>query len=113
MSTAPSTLTPPIVMPDGSHWEQCGATVYHRPISTRPEDLATAASVEVYSYGGKHRGGDVLLSTGRQPFSMSLYLEPDDADRLADALRLAAQQVRAVRAIKAQRAAQTVQGGAA
>ncbi|MBS0501135.1 MAG: hypothetical protein JSR74_12530 [Proteobacteria bacterium] len=113
-TTLPATLKPPIVMPDGRHWEKHGATVYHRPQATYLEDeRATAAGVDVYSYGHEHRGGDVLLSIGRQPFAMSLYLEPDDADRIADALRLAAQQARLVRAIKARRAARAVEGDAA
>lgn len=103
MSTA--TQSTPAVSKDGEHWEQHGPTVYHAPQFDHPENRATAAPVATFSYGSKHRTGDVLLSVGREPFSLVLYLAPEDADQLADNLRRAAAQARAVRALKAQRKA--------
>lgn len=104
MSTA--TQSTPTVSEDGEHWESHGLTVYHAPQIGSPENRATAAVVCTHSYANKHRAGSVLLSVGREPFSMSLHLEPEDAEHLADALRKAAAQARAVLSIKAQRKAQ-------
>lgn len=108
MSTATQSTT--AVSKDGEHWESHGLTVYHDPQIGSPENRATAAMVCTYSYGNKHRAGSVLLSVGREPFSMSLHLEPEDAEHLADALRKAATQARAVLAIKAQRMAAKAEG---
>ena len=103
MSTA--TQSTPAVSKDGEHWESHGLTVYHDPQIGSPENRATAAMVCTYSYGSKHRDGNVLLNVSREPFSLSLHIEPEDAEHLADALRRAAAQARAVRALKAQRKA--------
>lgn len=106
MSIAPViTITPPVVDHEGNHWEQHGRAVYQIPRWGSQESLATASSMVVYTRGDEKRSCEVLLATSRDPFSMSFYMEPDDADAIADALRLAAQQARAVRALKAQRAA--------
>lgn len=105
MSTAPATtIKPPIVSKDGNHFETHGKTVYHAPTWNSPEARATAAQVVVYSRGDEKKACEVLLCINREPFHTSFYMEPDDADVLADALRMAAQHARAVRAIKAQRA---------
>ena len=100
MSTA--TQSTSVVSKDGEHWESHGLTVYHAPQISSPGERATAAMVCTYSFGNKHRAGSVLLSVVREPFSMSLHIEPEDAEHLADALRKAAAQARAVLAIKAQ-----------
>lgn len=100
MSTA--TQSTPAINKDGHHWESHGLTVYHSPCRETPENRATAAMVCAYSYADKSSDGHVLLSVGREPFALSLHLEPEDADLLADGLRRAAVQARAVRALKAQ-----------
>ncbi len=110
MSEAPA--SPPVVSRDGSHWEGHGRTVYHYPNASAgkgTEELLTAANACVYSYSNPKflcaEKAFAVLNVGRQPFSFSMHLEPDDADQLAAALQQAAQQVRSVREILAKRAA--------
>ena len=105
---------PPVIDRDGSHWKGHGHSVYHQPNASshkNKEERLTAASVNAFSYANPKLMGDekatVLLNVTRQPFHLSLNLEPDDADMLAAALQQAAQEVRAVRAILADRAAKT------
>lgn len=99
-------LAQPLILQNGSHLQQHGATVHHSPISTFPEQRATAANVSVFSLSDFRKSNCVvMLSVCREPFSSSINLEPNDALQLADSLRMAAQQALAVDAIKSARTA--------
>jgi uncharacterized protein (DUF2132 family) len=109
--TAPTlpALKPPVVDGNGFHFEPHGPAVFHTSRLLWTEERVTAAMVTVFSRADSKQDGVVLLHATRAPFELSLYLEPEAAETLAENLRRAAQQARAVRAVKERRKSQ--QGG--
>lgn len=78
-------------------WQQHGKSVPHCPRHPNLEALGLPTQITVYSRADAYLAGHVSLSVYRDPFSVALLLEPDDAEALADNLRAAAEAARAIR----------------